>query len=691
MRSCARFLSAFCYAGSGRATATALFSSSGALLAPRKATTTTNNKRKKGKKATAVDDDYGSLASFAPAIAATWMAAASSKMMQPHHVKPDSVKLAWWCCPSCGNQFNKRIGRHVACGGECPKCHARPSNLPRTAHKGMASNQSNSGSDSVVVHRSRPNSSLSSLVAENANMIKKSVADSSYLRSHEKRNLVPMLAKNYEKESGKIHAAEVVAVSPKLDGIRCVTAYDATADKILFFSRAGTLFECCDAKVEPYLRTLFRADPTLVLDGELYNDSANLQRMSALLPSSTSSSSSSSSTTSSSSSTFVNAVMVALFAEETNRVNPLLKLRGTATTTATATKGKKSSAASSGGSSSDADAVINFDQLTSAIRVSRKHRTAAHEALQHQLQYHIFDILYCDGFPTERDSPPFRIRYKQLESLIAQAHAANAAAFTSNRNNIYKSFIQSASTTTTAASAAAAAAFPYDGTTLRLVPSLSCTKGCVDGLLRAAMAVGFEGVMVRRDGLGSVGKAAATSNINSNNIIAVTDQDTDSNHDSSSSSSKKHAKSSSGAMLNAAEVTAQVRSAQRAIAASSPSSAKSFKGCDGGYGYGNRSSTLMKYKVMQDSEFVIVSAVEGKGKWTGRLGAFVCETPQTKKTFTVTPASTDAQKRKMWATWKKEYKGKALTVQYQELTADGMPRFPIGKTVRGAANGSDWI
>ncbi|CCW70143.1 unnamed protein product [Phytomonas sp. Hart1] len=94
---------------------------------------------------------------------------------------------------------------------------------------------------------------------------------------------------------------------------------------------------------------------------------------------------------------------------------------------------------------------------------------------------------------------------------------------------------------------------------------------------------------------------------------------------------------------------------------------------------------------MRDDEFVIVDAVEGKGKWKGALGAFVCQTKDAKNTFTVTPASSDAEKKKMWKTWQANYVGKALTVQYQELTADGIPRFPVGKCVRGEVDGKDWI
>lgn len=64
-----------------------------------------------------------------------------------------------------------------------------------------------------------------------------------------------------------------------------------------------------------------------------------------------------------------------------------------------------------------------------------------------------------------------------------------------------------------------------------------------------------------------------------------------------------------------------------------------------GYAYGQRSATLLKYKLMQDDEFTIVSAIEGKGKWKGQLGAFLCQTKDKKHTFTVAPASSDREKQ----------------------------------------------
>jgi len=165
------------------------------------------------------------LSDFHPALAQTWLTAASNKMLQPHHVAPNSRKLAWWCCPSCKHQFNKRIDLHVATGGQCPSCKAKPSVSGRSG----CSSQTKEG----IVHRCRPNSSKPTLTAENSNRIKKSVADGEYLRVSDTRNLLPMLAKNYEKEAKKIAADEIIYVNCVFTALRTHAGMTAAAIQIL--------------------------------------------------------------------------------------------------------------------------------------------------------------------------------------------------------------------------------------------------------------------------------------------------------------------------------------------------------------------------------------------------------------------------------------------------------------------------
>ncbi|KAK7194400.1 DNA ligase k alpha [Novymonas esmeraldas] len=544
-----------------------------------------------------------SLAEYHPAIARTWIAAASNKMLQPQHVMPDSRKLAWWLCPACHHQHNKRIDLHLAAGGACPQCMAKPTANASAARRRTATVGSDtaaaappattgteaqtaplSGAPPVFHHRCRPDSARGTITADNANRLCKSVADDQYLRVQETRNLLPMLAKSYDKECRKIAAGEVLRVSPKLDGIRCVAAYRVDTKQVLFFSRSGTLFECCDDAIEPALRCLFEKDPTLVLDGELYNDSVNQTQLHSVRAASSSSSSSPTAAAA--------ADPCAAFYHELVAAMPPQRRRKAA-------------------ASDEAPVVIRFERLTSAIRTTRQRRTPEVAALQRQLQYHVFDVLYSRELPHGRGSAvPFSVRYAVLEKLLATATTYNTAHISG-----------------------------YNPMVLRRVPSYLCTAAAVDAVLHAAMRVGYEGIMIRREGRGAT---------------PVKD-------------------------------VAPVRSAKAKIKRGAAGND------DGGYGYGQRSGTLLKYKVMQDAEYMIVGAVEGAGKWKGSLGAFICVTPDTKHRFTVTPASTDVDKRRMWRTWRAAYKGKALTVQYQEITPDGVPRFPVGKCVRGAADGHDWV
>jgi len=97
-----------------------------------------------------------------------------------------------------------------------------------------------------------------------------------------------------------------------------------------------------------------------------------------------------------------------------------------------------------------------------------------------------------------------------------------------------------------------------------------------------------------------------------------------------------------------------------------------------------RSWNLVKYKVMKDDEFKIVDAVKGlKGKSKGAI-IWICETPKGDR-FNVVPNGTMASRKILWGEWKadpKEFIGKELTVQYQELSPKGIPRFPKGLAIR---------
>ena len=95
-----------------------------------------------------------------------------------------------------------------------------------------------------------------------------------------------------------------------------------------------------------------------------------------------------------------------------------------------------------------------------------------------------------------------------------------------------------------------------------------------------------------------------------------------------------------------------------------------------------RSSGLLKVKSFADAEFKIVSVEEGNGKLMNKVGAFHCELNDgSGRTFKATPAVPEEEKERMWS-MKKSYIGKFATVKYQNLTPDGVPRFPIWKSLR---------
>lgn len=89
-----------------------------------------------------------------------------------------------------------------------------------------------------------------------------------------------------------------------------------------------------------------------------------------------------------------------------------------------------------------------------------------------------------------------------------------------------------------------------------------------------------------------------------------------------------------------------------------------------------RSAGLLKVKVMDDAEFKVTGVEEGNGKLMGKAGAFWCVTKDGKK-FKAKMKGALENLTEYFVNFDK-YKGKVLTVQYQGLTPDGVPRFPVG-------------
>lgn len=92
-----------------------------------------------------------------------------------------------------------------------------------------------------------------------------------------------------------------------------------------------------------------------------------------------------------------------------------------------------------------------------------------------------------------------------------------------------------------------------------------------------------------------------------------------------------------------------------------------------------RSYGLQKIKFMHDAEFRIVAVEEGKGQMEGRA-IFVCETPEGERFSCKMKGSLDSLEQ--FVQDPSLALDKMLTVQYQELTERGIPRFPVGLRLR---------
>ena len=93
-----------------------------------------------------------------------------------------------------------------------------------------------------------------------------------------------------------------------------------------------------------------------------------------------------------------------------------------------------------------------------------------------------------------------------------------------------------------------------------------------------------------------------------------------------------------------------------------------------------RSSDLIKVKEMQDAEFQIVGIDEGRGKLAGHVGSFICKTANGDK-FNA-KMSGNLGRLKEFFNDHSLWEGKMLTVQFQDLTAYNIPRFPVGLRIR---------
>ena len=103
-----------------------------------------------------------------------------------------------------------------------------------------------------------------------------------------------------------------------------------------------------------------------------------------------------------------------------------------------------------------------------------------------------------------------------------------------------------------------------------------------------------------------------------------------------------------------------------------------LRNTEGLYEQGFRSHHLQKYKEFKEEEYPIVGFEEGEGRDKGCV-IWVCKTND--KEFRVRPRGTMEQ-RKEWFDQGKRNLHKLLTVIFQELSEQGIPRFPVGKAIR---------
>ena len=93
----------------------------------------------------------------------------------------------------------------------------------------------------------------------------------------------------------------------------------------------------------------------------------------------------------------------------------------------------------------------------------------------------------------------------------------------------------------------------------------------------------------------------------------------------------------------------------------------------------SRSVDLLKYKEFLDGEYEVVGAEQGQGLEEGCV-IWICRTAEG-KTFHCRPRGTRESRSELFQK-NEEYMGKRLTVRFQELTDEGIPRFPVGITFR---------
>jgi DNA ligase 1 len=94
-----------------------------------------------------------------------------------------------------------------------------------------------------------------------------------------------------------------------------------------------------------------------------------------------------------------------------------------------------------------------------------------------------------------------------------------------------------------------------------------------------------------------------------------------------------------------------------------------------------RTFTWMKIKEERSVDFPVIEAYEGTGKYTGMLGGFKVQNPDTQVITNVGGGYSDAERKEFWDN-RDSYYGRTMEVKYQYETSKGSLRHPTFKIFR---------
>ena len=93
------------------------------------------------------------------------------------------------------------------------------------------------------------------------------------------------------------------------------------------------------------------------------------------------------------------------------------------------------------------------------------------------------------------------------------------------------------------------------------------------------------------------------------------------------------------------------------------------------YYKGKKSNRLLKFKTMLSMDCIVTGMYEGGGKYEGMMGGLNLK-QEDSKLCDVGSGFSDEEREYIWQN-KEEIAGKIAEIKYQELTPDGIMRFPI--------------